>query len=89
MTKIVRATYRNNFVIELEFSDAAVGDYDLAPLLARNTELTRPLMDPDYFKRFFLDLGALCWPNGFELSPEAIHQRLNQIGALHRASRVA
>lgn len=59
------------------------------PLLARNTELTRPLMNPDYFKRFFLDLGALCWPNGFELSPEAIHQRLDQIGALHRTARVA
>ena len=89
MTKIVHATHRHDHVLEIEFSDGSVGDYDLAPLLAKDTELTRPLLDPVYLKRFFLDLGALCWPNGLELSPLAIHQRLEKAGALRRASRVA
>jgi hypothetical protein len=89
MTKIIRATHRRERILEIEFSDGSVGDYDLAPVLAKDTELTRPLLDPDYFDRFFLDLGALCWPNGLELSPEAIHLRLEQSGALRRASRVA
>ncbi len=89
MTKILRATHLRDLVIELEFSDRSVGAYDVSPLLARDTELTRPLADPDYFRRFFIDFGALCWPNGLELSPEAIHRRLAESGALHRGSRVA
>ncbi len=89
MTKIVHETHRHDHVLEIEFSDGSVGDYDLAPLLAKDTELTRPLLDPVYFKKCFLDLGALCWPNGLELSPRAIHQRLEKSGALRRASRVA
>jgi hypothetical protein len=76
-------------VIELEFSDGSVGAYDVSPLVERDAELTRPLADPEYFRRFFLDFGALCWPNGLELSPRAIHRRLDESGALRRGPRVA
>jgi hypothetical protein len=89
MTKILRATHLRNLVIELEFSDGTVGPYDVSPLLERDTELTRPLADPEYFRRFFIDFGALCWPNGLELSPAAVHRRLEESGALRRGSRVA
>ena len=89
MTKILRATYLRDRVIELEFSDASVGAYDVSPLLERDTELTRALRDPEYFRRFFIDFGALCWPNGLELSPVAIHRRLEADGVLRRGSQVA
>ena len=89
MIEIIRASLVRDVTLKLEFSDSTVGEYDLSPLLLRDTELTRPLMDPEYFGRFFLDLGALCWPNGLELSPDAIHRRLKEAGALHPGSRVA
>jgi hypothetical protein len=89
MTKILRATHLRDSVLELEFSDGSVGAYDVSPLLERDTELTRPLGDPGYFRRFFIDFGALCWPNGLELSPAAIHRRLAESGALRRDPRVA
>ncbi len=89
MIKILRAKHLRDLSIELEFSDGTVGAYDASPLLTRDTELTRSPADPAYFGRFFIDFGALCWPHGLELSPEAIHRRLQQSGALHRSSRVA
>jgi hypothetical protein len=89
MTKIVRAEHRHGYTIEVEFSDGSIGDYDLATTLARDSSLTRTLKDPEQFKRFFIDLGALCWPNGFELSPQAIYQRLRDSGGLRRSSQVA
>jgi hypothetical protein len=87
--KIVSAKHLHDFVIRVEFSDASVGDYDLAPLAARNTALTSAWQDPAFFRRFFIELGALSWPNGLELSPESIHQRLKDEGKLRRADRVA
>jgi hypothetical protein len=89
MIKILRAKHLRDLVIELEFSDGTFGAYDASSLLTRDTELTRPLADPDYFRRFFIDFGALCWPNGLELSPAAIHRRLGESGGLRRGSRVA
>jgi hypothetical protein len=84
MTKIVHAEYVRDFVLRVVFSDQSSGDYDLAPVLARDTALTRPLRQSDYFKRFFLELGALSWPNGLELSPETIRLRLGESGGLRR-----
>lgn len=76
MIKIVEAKGLHEYVIHIVFSDGSSGDYDVGPLLKRSTALTTPLRDRDQFNRFFLELGALCWPNGFELSAGAIRNEL-------------
>jgi len=88
MIKIVHAAHLRDYVIQVEFSDGSSGEYDLGPLVVRDTVLTRPPRTPEYLKRFFLELGSLCWPNGLELSAEAIRRRLEEGGKLRRA-RVA
>lgn len=76
MIKIIKAEYIEKRVLRLCFSDNSYGVYDLQPLIDRNTELTRPLNEDAYFKSFFLELGALCWRNGLELSAGSIHRKL-------------
>ncbi len=84
MIKILRARSTWDYVLGLEFSDGTFGDYDLAPLLSRDTPLTQPAA----FQRFFIELGALCWPNGLELSAGSIHARLKASGLLKSHSSV-
>ena len=69
MIKIIRAQFIQQKVLRLYFSDNSWGDYDLQTVCDRQTELVIPLNDEQYFKTFFLELGALCWRNGLELSP--------------------
>jgi len=78
MIKIIQAQYLEQRILRLWFSDNSQGDYDLQPLIDRKTELTLPLENEFYFKQFFLELGALCWRNGLELSPSNIHRKLAQ-----------
>ena len=68
MIKIIQAQYVQQRILRLYFSDNSFGDYDLQALIDRQTELVMALNDDVYFKQFFLELGALCWPNGLELS---------------------
>jgi hypothetical protein len=89
MIKIIQAQYLEQRVLRLYFSDNSYGDYDLQPLIDRKTELTIPLEDEAYFKLFFLELGALCWRNGLELSPGNIHRKLAQQQLLHYESKAA
>ena len=65
MIKIIQAQYVQQRILRLYFSDNSYGDYDLQPLIDRQTELVMALNDEVYFKQFFLELGALCWPNAF------------------------
>jgi hypothetical protein len=55
--------------LELTFSDHSLGVFDGANyLVSRQGPLLENLRDPAYFARCFVDAGALCWPNGLELS---------------------
>ncbi|MBI4755635.1 MAG: DUF2442 domain-containing protein [Betaproteobacteria bacterium] len=90
MIKIVRAEHLEAFSIRLSFSDGTEGVFDAAAsLLPKKGTLIEPLRNPDYFRRFFLELGALCWKNGLELSPSALHRDLSEQGKLSSARHAA
>jgi len=92
MIKITRAMHRGDCRIELEFSSGDVGQVDLADLARKTGSMAAPLRDPATFGTFFLELGALAWGNGLELSPEALYRRAQAAGTLRKgrvgASRV-
>lgn len=86
MIKLVRLEPAGSTALLLHFSDGATARWSAAELIARDTVLTRPLADPAYFARAFIEAGALAWPNGLELSAESLHHRLDAAGALIRAA---
>jgi hypothetical protein len=69
MIKLIEARYRGGFQVSLTFSDGAEGCFDGRELLQRSGPLLDALRDEAFFRRVFIDAGALCWPNGLELSP--------------------
>lgn len=77
MINIVQAHYVEARVVRLFFSDGCSGDFDVQPLIDRSTVMVKPLEDDVFFQDFFIELGALCWKNGFELSPESLYQKLS------------
>lgn len=89
MIKLVAAERVNDHEIRLRFSDDSRGTLDFAPFLDANTPMTAPLRDPVFFGRFFMELGALAWPNGFDLSAESLQRRLEEGGRLERPSAAA
>ncbi len=86
MIKLTHISVEGPQSLALTFSDGSHALWSAADLIARNTVLTQSLEDPAYFSRAFIEGGALAWPNGLELSPTALHQRLAEIGALVRAA---
>lgn len=89
MIKLVHAKWAGDSKLSLAFSDGSQGIYDFSALLAKNTALTLPLKDATAFQRFFLELGALCWPNGLEFSASKLHSELTAAGALLNAEHAA
>lgn len=84
MIKLVQIKPEGDATLWLTFSDGATARWSAAELIARDTVMTRPLADPTYFARSFIEGGALAWPNGFELSADALHRRLDANGDLVR-----
>lgn len=69
MIKVLTLESAGGFDLLLTFSNGARGRFDgLAYLAARQGPLLEPLRQADYFQRAFIEAGAICWPNGLELS---------------------
>jgi hypothetical protein len=70
--------------LEIAFSDGSVGIRDFADMVSRDGEMVRPLKDPDYFARVFIEDGALTWPNGYDGDPIELHREMKEAGQLRR-----
>lgn len=81
MIKVIEARYHGGFRVALRFSDGKEGIFDGRELLKRSGPLLDPLRDESYFKRVFVDAGALSWPNGLELSPARLHETCRALTA--------
>jgi hypothetical protein len=84
MIDVVSVNPMGGFTLRVAFSDGSSGVHDFSPTTARDREMVRPLKDPAFFARVFVELGALTWPNGFDLDPIALHGRMSAAGELGR-----
>ena len=63
------------FTMELTFSNGEAGVFDATSYLTEKSgSLLTPLKTAAYFERCFVDAGALCWPNGLELSGQRVFE---------------
>ncbi|MGH8291652.1 MAG: DUF2442 domain-containing protein [Steroidobacteraceae bacterium] len=77
--RIIDARYVSNFTIWLKFGDGASGEVDLADAL--EGPMFEPLKNVQVFRRFQLhpELRTLVWPNGADLAPEFLRERLQVV----------
>jgi hypothetical protein len=86
LPRIVAARHVGAFKVWLRFSDGSTGEVDL------ESELWGPVFEPlrsvDEFAKFRLDadLDTIVWPNGADLSPTWLHQRLQAQQSLNAAA---
>ncbi len=74
------------FSIRVCFNDGRVGVHDCAPDIAGDGPIVRPLKDPAYFARVFLEFGGPNWPNGFDMCPDWLQMTMEVAGELHAAA---
>ncbi len=84
MIKLLSVRRAGDRSLDLIFSDGSSARWSAQELIERDTVLTRPLADPSYLARAFIEAGSLAWPNGLELSGHSLHRRLSEAGALKR-----
>lgn len=77
MHKIVKVEVLEGYRLRVIFHDGVAGIVDLSERLFG--PVFEPLKDPAYFRQVGIDeFGAVCWPNGADLAPDALHARLRK-----------
>ena len=69
----------DGYRIEIRFADGVQGTVDLSDLVGRG--VFEGLRNPAEFARAqFDEFGALSWPSGADLAPDAMHEALARDG---------
>lgn len=75
MQKITRVSVLSGYRIYVEFEDGTAGEIDLSDRLFG--PVFEPLQDESEFRKVAVDeFGAVAWPCGADLAPDAIYRRL-------------
>ena len=82
LNKIVEIKVLAPHVLRVTFSDGCSAVHDFARFKNEHNNVAAPLADPDYFARVFLDYGALTWPNGFDMCPDALRMEIERDGVV-------
>jgi hypothetical protein len=75
MVRIAFVRPLDNFQLALRFADGAEGVISMQDRLWG--PVFEPLRDPAVFAQAFVDdFGAVAWPNGADLAPDALYRAL-------------
>ena len=81
--RVISARALPNMRLHVRFVDGAEGEVDMAEFLADSRLDGTPfadLRDREMFDRVGLFLGAVQWPNGADLAPDAMYDEIRENG---------
>ena len=77
MPRVVKVTPLPRYCLHVEFDDGVSGTVEIFPRLSG--PVFEKLRDEAVFRQVTIDeeSGAVCWPNGPDLAPDAMYSRLS------------
>lgn len=77
MPRVISVQPLEDFRLAVRFDDGTEGVIEMHDRLFG--PVFEPLCDPAMFQQVFVDeFGAIAWPNGADLAPDALHERLRR-----------
>ena len=84
LPQVVEARHISGFIVSARFDDGTEKRIDVSQWF--KGPVFEPLRKKAYFKKFFIEAATLAWPNGVDISPEALYDAPD-VGVKSPASR--
>jgi hypothetical protein len=84
--EVIDIKYRGKYVYSIKFDDGVEGDIDFSDYFARGP-VFQALKDKKVFSKAMVEGGTISWPNGVDIAPETLYERLQNANELMPRTR--
>jgi hypothetical protein len=81
--RVTSVTHLPNFRLRVTFVDGTTGEVDMRSFLSNpniDSTIFEPLRNLAVFSQAQVELGAIRWPNGADLAPDAMYDAIRERG---------
>ncbi len=75
MNDVTKIEYKGELVYRVVFDDGTTGDVDFSEYVGRGP-VFEPFRDLSFFKRANIEGGTIAWPNGADIAPETLYEKI-------------
>jgi hypothetical protein len=72
--RVIKGEYIKDYKIKLTFNNNVEKIVDFSSFLKDAKNLSKALLDLDYFKSFRIDETTISWPNEYDFCPDVLYK---------------
>lgn len=78
MNSVASIEDKHDYVYGIVFDDGLEGEVDFAEYVG-NGPVFEALRDPAFFRQARIEGGTIAWPNGADIAPETLYEKVENV----------